>query len=169
LTFGKNSGIIIIENKKRGFVMISKQAYIDLIEKTAKAYSNCCLALEVLGLEGEYTDESIMGYFEDILDIAAKESNDYDYTKLFDSSNSIMVMDDCYWTPDMPLTIHFAWNLHFGDGGMSGEVTTIIIEGTKYKLSCAAEVYDCIMHLHQLRGHYGLIEETCYEGDAAYD
>jgi hypothetical protein len=142
--------------------MISKDSYVKLIEGVAETYSNYCLALETLGVHPG--DEGIICNFIDkVLEVAAAEAGEGNLTELIKCAD-IGVRDPYYWSPDMPLTVHFAWNLNFGDGGFcidgddstDGGVTTIVIEGTTYELNSAADVWECLNHLNQLRAHYGI-------------
>ena len=142
--------------------MISKESFVKLIEGVAETYSNYCMALEALGVHPG--DEGIICNFIDkVLEVAAAEAGEGNLTELIER-NAVAVRDPYYWSPDMPLTVHFAWNLNFGDGGFcidgdestDGGVTTIIIEGIAYELNSAAEVWECLNHLNQLRAHYGI-------------
>ena len=155
--------------------MISKDSYVKLVEGVAEAYSSYCMALEALGLQPG--DEGLICNFVDkVLEVAAAEAGEGNLTELIERAD-IEVRDPYYWSPDMPLTIHFAWNLNFGDGGFcidgdestDGGLTTIVVEGKAYELATAGDVWECLNHLNQLRAHYGCEAEPMYEGDAAYE
>ena len=142
--------------------MISKDSYVKLVEGVAETYSSYCMALEALGLQPG--DEGLMCNFVDkVLEVAAAEAGEGNLTELIERAG-IEVREPYYWNPDMPLTIHFAWNLNFGDGGFcidgdsstDGGLTTIVVEGVAYQLATAGDVWECLNHLNQLRAHYGI-------------
>lgn len=131
--------------------MISKEGFCRLVNSAGEAYNIYCQTLEVLGMNYD-NDNNLMRFIDWVLVTAADEMGDRDKTELI-----ARLGDDCdidsanYWTPDLPLVIHFAWNLNFGDGGLDGSVTKIKLEGQDYKLSTAANLYDCLSHINQLR------------------
>lgn len=136
--------------------MISKEGFCRLVNSAGEAYNIYCEALEILGMNHD-NDNHLMKFIDGVLETAANEMGDYDKTELI-----AHLGDDCdtdnanFWTPDMPLVIHFAWNLNFGDGGLDGSVTKIKLEGQDYELNTAADLYDCLSHINQLRAHYGI-------------
>ena len=136
--------------------MISEIGYVSLVESAGKMYSDYCMALEALGMiQGD--EDHIMDFIDTVLTVAAEEAGDRNFIDvIIRAGDDIKVDHPNYWEADMPLTFHFAWNLMFGDGARDGTYTTISIEGTKYELASAREVYACLSHLHQLRAHYGI-------------
>jgi hypothetical protein len=136
--------------------MISKEGFYELVKSAGEAYNIYCEALEILGMNPD-SDSYLIEFIDKTLGVAANEMGDYDKTELI-----ARLGDDCdidnanYWTPDMPLVIHFAWNLRFGDGGLDGSVTKIKLEGQDYELNTAADLYECLSHFNQLRAHYGV-------------
>lgn len=136
--------------------MITKDGFVKLMHIAAKAYNGYVLMLESLGLRYG-NDDKIMKLIDEVLNIAISESQDWDKTELIKHLGEDWDIDNAnYWSPDMPLVIHFAWNLNFGDGGLDGSITKINLEGQDYELNTAADLYDCIDHFRQLRAHYGI-------------
>jgi hypothetical protein len=136
--------------------MISKEGFCSLIETASAMYNMHCTILEVLGID-DNGNGAITSHIDKLLTTAANEMGDCDKTELIERLGDDFDMSDAaYWSADMPLVIHFAWNLNFGDGGLYGEITTIKLEGQDYELNTAADLYECLSHFNQLRAHYGV-------------
>ena len=139
--------------------MISKEGFCRLVNSAGEAYTIYCEALEVLGMNHD-NDNYLMKFIERVLETAVNEMGDYDKTELIarlgNDCDDFDIDNANYWSPDMPLVMHFAWNLNFGDGGFDGSVTKIKLEGQDYELNTAADLYECLSHINQLRAHYGI-------------
>ena len=153
--------------------MISAEGFKGLVESAGEAYNKYCMVLETLGID-ENGEGAIMTHIDKLLNIAVNEMEDGKNKSILAErmGEDFQVENRCYWEYDMPLVIHFAWNLNFGDGNKDGEVTTIILEGSRYKLDNADTLYQCLMHLNSLWWHYyndELKSEPMYEGDDTWD
>lgn len=153
--------------------MLSAEGFRGLIESAREAYNRYCIVLEVMDMD-ENGESAVMEHIDKLLSIAVDEMEDGKDKRILAECMGEDFQIECrsYWEYDMPLVMHFAWNLNFGNGDLDGDVTTIVLEGSRYRLDNADTLYQCLMHIKSLWYHYyndELKPEPMYEGDDAWD
>lgn len=134
--------------------MILRNEYIELVDGVAKLNNATVMAAEALGIYAE--DSATNNFMDKVLAFLVSTTEDEGIGNL--PNVEVEYSSDYELDPDMPLLYFYCWDLNFGDGNRDGDIATITIEGISYKLDTAAELYDCIHHLRQLRYHYGIDE-----------
>ena len=153
--------------------MLSAEGFRGLIESAGEAYNKHYIVLETLGMY-ENGESAAMQHIDRLLSIAVDEMEDGKDKRILAErmGEDFQVENRCYWEYDMPLVMHFAWNLNFGNEDLDGDITTIVLEGSRYKLDNVDTLYQCLMHINSLWYHYyndELKPEPIYEGDDAWD
>jgi hypothetical protein len=135
--------------------MISRENFVKVVNQIAETYNSYYLALETMGITNTDDSDQMMKLIDTTLLMLVSEMGD----KGTPCHGDIEVQKDseAIFENDMPLILHYCWNLSFGDGYWdTGDIPTIIIEGEEYKIDNAGVLYDCLSHLNQWRAHYGI-------------
>lgn len=143
--------------------MISKNEYVKLLEAVANFDNATVMAAEALDIQ--VSESAPTRFIDAVVNMLAAETHDEGIGDLPD-----VEVRDCgrhLLEHDLPLIFYWCWDLNFGDGDVDGNVATVVVEGTAYKLNSAATLWDCVNHLHQLRCHYDI--DSDIDSSALFD
>lgn len=117
--------------------MVSKEDFVNIIEKARDAYNNWRTVVNALGVS-DSCDDIVTNLIDTALDFAAAAMGDNGLPAERDKFRRLAALGH-----DMPLTLWWAWENDWGAGGMA-----LAIDDGVWYVDTAAQLYDVLEYLH---------------------